>query len=368
MRTYPIWTGSAYAGTRTLDNVTVANFNRAALSLSGGTVVVKNCTITGDTTKDPYFQEGIAVYNADVTVENTTITGAGSTMEKEDSQIAACIQLGNPNGPAAGTGSILVKSGTFSGEYGIIVASNATDTVTVQDGTFAGALLVEEGEGGSIAVSGGTFDAPVPAEFCAAGFAPTTVADNDGKYTVKTACEVTFKTDSETVYTNVVVAAGETVAAPDPAPEKADFDFTGWFEAGAATSFDFATAVTNDLTLTAGWEAVATAEPDPIDLATETYSADEVAAGAVPAGIQKDATTGAESFVVYFHGQGGVTYTLQGSTTLDPADWKSETLVVGEPFVCAADGDLVKLEFPLSGANGPDQMFFRIGASRTVAP
>ena len=708
-RTYPIWTGSAYAGTLTLDHVTVTNFNRTAFNLNGGTVLVKNCTIAGDMEKGfqgGVFQEGIEAYNANVTVENTTITGAGSTIEREDSQVAACIQLGNPNGPTPGTGSILVKSGTFAGEYGIIVASNAVNDVTVQGGAFSGALMVEDdGEGGSIAVSGGTFDVPVPAEFAAGGYVPTTVADNDGKYTVKTACTVSFTVDDEP-YTNIVVASGETV--PQPADPVSDaYVFTGWTHNGSA--YDFAAPVTadieleaaitsleaatwiggatNDWNLAANWdigyvptkdtvvtftndaevaifsntnrckelvlananvtlvrdanatqpvlhiygnggsavsvasgatgslgasgislftestgdgdltigcdlvilgdvtfrgisieanrrsasfaitgkttvsanatvktidwgntkfrggievargvtakiltrpngraqigtgvtlvanpgganptkiwlmngsnwsrkvslddgtsvavdpdhaatyyvkmepdsasvtdehglnpaycdvytaspkrtvvsvtatnatvtgvvtgqrvapgetiaigttnlvegsEAVlvitkhsdgselvntnalpyaytmpdfdidvsvtATAvagEPEPIDLSTETFSADEIAAGAIPAGVVTDETSGETEFIVCFHGQGGVTYTLQGSTTLDPADWTSETLVVGTPVRCAKDGDLVKLEFPMDGENVPDAMFFTIGASRTPAP
>ena len=257
-RTYPIWTGSAYSGTLTLDNVTVTNFNRTAFNLNGGTVVVRNCTIAGDMGKGfpgGVFQEGIGVYNAAVTVENTTITGAGSTYEKEDSQIAACIQLGNPNGPVPGTGSITVRSGTFSGEYGIIVASNALNDVTVQGGAFTGALLAEEGEGGSIAVSGGTFDAPVPAEFAADGYAPTTIADNDGRYTVRTARTVSFTVDGAS-YTNLVVADGEPVAQPaDPVSDA--YAFTGWTHNGAA--YEFSTPVTEDIELEAAITSLAAA-------------------------------------------------------------------------------------------------------------
>ena len=257
-RTYPIWTGSAYSGTLTLDNVTVTNFNRTAFNLNGGTVVVRNCTIAGDMGKGfpgGVFQEGIEAYNANVTVENTTITGAGSTYEKEDSQIAACIQLGNPNGPAPGTGSITVRSGTFAGQYGIIVASNAMNAVTVQGGAFTGALLAEEGEGGSIAVSGGTFDAPVPAEFAADGYAPTTIADNDGRYTVRTARTVSFTVDGAS-YTNLVVADGEPVAQP-PDPVSDAYAFTGWTHNGAA--YEFSTPVTEDIELEAAIASLANA-------------------------------------------------------------------------------------------------------------
>ena len=250
MRTYPIWTGSAYAGTLTLDNVTVQNFNRTAFNLNGGTVVVTNCTITGDTTKEAYFQEGIGVYNANVTIVDTAISNVGSNLEKEDSQIAACIQLGNPNGPAVGTGSITVVNGTYSGEYGIIVASNAQNAVSVQGGTFNGDLMVEEGEGGTIVVSGGLFDRQVPAEYAGANLAPTTIADG-GKYTVKTARTVTFEVDNNVVYTNLVVADGEPVAAPDPAPTKDNSTFRAWQTNGV--DWVFTDAVTSDIILVADW-------------------------------------------------------------------------------------------------------------------
>ncbi|MBQ3811340.1 MAG: lamin tail domain-containing protein [Kiritimatiellae bacterium] len=257
-RTYPIWTGGAYAGTLTLDSVTVTNFNRTAFNLNGGTVVVTNCTIAGDLAKGfegGVFQEGIGVYNANVTVADTAITGAGSTYEKEDSRIAACIQLGNPNGATPGTGSILVRGGTFAGEYGIIVASNALNDVTVQGGTFDGALLAEEGEGGTIVVNGGRFDAPVPAGFAGTGLVPTTIPDNDGMFTVRTARTVAFTVDGAS-YTNIVVADGEPVAQPvDPA--KDDHVFAGWTLEGSA--YDFSAPVTADLELAASFTSLASA-------------------------------------------------------------------------------------------------------------
>lgn len=182
-QTYPIWTGQAYTGKLTLQNVTFTGFNRTALNLNGGTVEIDGCTITGTVREGEYFQSGIEVYNANVTVANTTIASIGSTIEREDSSVAACIQLGSARADNPGTGSVTVSSGTFSGEYGIIVASNATDTVSVQGGMFSGGLLAEEGEGGGIAVSGGTFDAAVPAEYCAEGYEPTD--DGEGHYTVR---------------------------------------------------------------------------------------------------------------------------------------------------------------------------------------
>ena len=240
MRTYPIWTGSAYTGTLTLDNVTVQNFNRTAFNLNGGTVVVTNCTITGDTTKEAYFQEGIGVYNANVTIVDTAISNVGSNLEKEDSQIAACIQLGNPTGPAAGTGSITVVNGTYSGEYGIIVASNAQNTVSVQGGTFAGDLMVEEGEGGTIAVSGGKFVAEVPAEYCATGYEPK---DNgDGTYGVREDKGWIFAEEGYWNYTGTwsgIASAGEKVTVETNATYMANRPSDGQLVTVAMTlSFD----------------------------------------------------------------------------------------------------------------------------------
>ena len=352
-RTYPIWTGSAYSGTLTLDHVTVTNFNRTAFNLNGGTVVVRNCTITGDMTKGfpgGVFQEGIESYNANVTVENTTITGAGSTYEKEDSQIAACIQLGNPNGPTPGTGSITVKSGTFSGEYGIIVASNATDAVTVQNGTFSGALLVEEGEGGSIAVSGGTFDAPVPAEFAADGYAPTTVADSNGKYTVTTACKVFFVVDDAS--TTNLVAKGEPVAQPAD-PVKDGYAFTEWTLDG--TAYDFSAAVTNDIELVANFLANQIEPVDPgTGLADYDWGQEEPKA---PVEIVPADGTDPETFVIRFVGQAGVTYQLIAVESLD-GDW--ETAAPAGDAVTPDSAGLVELSAPMSKA----VQFFKIKASK----
>ena len=251
-RTYPIWTGSAYAGTLTLDTVTVQDFNRTAFNLNGGTAVVTNCTITGNTTKESYFQEGIGVYNANVTIVDTDISDVGSNLEKEDSQIAACIQLGNPNGPTAGTGSITVVDGTYSGQYGIIVASNAQNTVSVQGGTFTGDLLVEEGEGGRISITGGNFDRDVTT-FCADG--KKAYEDTPGVWTVQNlkVFTVTFDSNGGTDVATQNVTDGAKAATPE-APTKADNTFAGWTLNSVA--YDFDTPVTASITLVATWTPV----------------------------------------------------------------------------------------------------------------
>ena len=199
LRTYPIWVGLGYTGTLTLDGVTVTDFNRTAFNFNGGTVVVTNSTITGSTAAREgqvgYFQSGINIRDADVTIADTTITSVGSTFQQEDSDIASAVQLDNN-----GAGTATISGGTYSGEYGVIVASNANGTVSISGGTFTGNLLVEEGEGsGSIAVSGGTFDAAVPAEYCAEGYEPT--VDGDGHYTVRIDMGWIYEADGYKEYT-----------------------------------------------------------------------------------------------------------------------------------------------------------------------
>jgi len=187
--TYPIWTSQGYTGTLVLDNVTVRDYNRTAFNFNGGTVVVTNCTVVGDAptprnTNGAYFQNGIGVLNANVTVFDSTFSGIGAyDPDNADSNAAECFQLMG-NGATSGTGSITVNGGSYSGQYVAIVADNATGTIALNGGDFVGTLDVEEGSTGSIAVSGGTFDRQVPAAYCASGKVPTTTPDAQGKYTV----------------------------------------------------------------------------------------------------------------------------------------------------------------------------------------
>ena len=253
-RTYPIWTGSSYTGTLTLDSVTVTSFNRTAFNLNGGTVLVKDCTITGDTTKASYFQTGIESLNADVTIEGTTITGIGSTLE----WAAGCVQLGNAN--AVGTGTILIKSGTYTGENAVIVAEEASDSLTIEGGTFTGALMVEDGTGGSLVISGGTFNGVDPTAYVVSG--KKAYEDTTGVWTVQNlkVFTVTFDSNGGSAVAAQDVVDGGKATEPDPAPTKANNTFDGWTLNDAA--YDFDTPVTASITLTATWTS---SGPTPFD-------------------------------------------------------------------------------------------------------
>ena len=155
-----------------------------------------------------------------------------------------------------------------------------------------------------------------------------------------------------------------------PMPVKNGCEFVGWIEGevDSPVASVWISCSTGDRVFSAVWEETLPPEIDLSDPETAPTAA-EIAAGAVPAGVQTDETTGEEEFVVCFHGKAGVTYQLQGSATLGLTEeqWKSPALAVGDAVRCMVDGGLVRLEFPMGGDNVPDAMFFKIGASRTPA-
>ena len=63
---------------------------------------------------------------------------------------------------------------------------------------------------------------------------------------------LTFDSDGGTAVEAQTVRDGMTATEPAD-PQKEGFTFDGWFAEGAETPFDFATPITGDLTLTAGW-------------------------------------------------------------------------------------------------------------------
>ena len=356
---------NGWYGNATTDRGTTGQANTAILTINGGTFdggknVVKNddygiLTINGGTFGNLSENDAVIMNWHETTITGGTFTGATKVLVN-----------GSYGADSADKGVMTVSGGTFTATaeggtlfgYGLEGGHMADAVITVTGGTFSGAvqgLRDNDGTYGFAYVSGGTFDEAVPQIYCAEGFAPT-AQDENGKFTVKAACTVSFTVDAAP-YTNIVVFAGEPVAKPTD-PVKAGYAFTEWTLDGAA--YDFSAAVTNDIELVANFQAD---QIDPVDPG-EGLSDDEIAGGAVPAGIVTDENSGEVAFVVCFHGHAGVTYTLQGSTSLDPADWTSDALVVGEPFACTKDGQLVRLEFPMD-ANAPSAMFFKIGASRT---
>ena len=175
-RTYPIWTGKAYAGTLVLDGVTVTNYARTAVNLSGGSFLITNCVFAGyadDASPTRYYQDAVVVFNATGTVANTTVTGVGDA----NTGYGASVFTVNSDG----AGEITVKSGSYTGSYIAAVNSNATGRITIEGGTFVATNTNGEGGApdsafepantvGKIVITGGWFNLEPEAEFLAAGY------------------------------------------------------------------------------------------------------------------------------------------------------------------------------------------------------
>ena len=355
--TYPIWAGQGYTGTLVLDNVTVTNFNRTAFNFNGGTVVVTNCTVVGDAptprnTNGAYFQNGIGVLNANVTVFDSTFSGIGAyDPDNADSNAAECFQLMG-NGATSGTGSITVNGGSYSGQYVAIVADNATGTIALNGGDFVGTLDVEEGSTGSIAVSGGTFDRQVPAAYCASGKVPTTTADAQGKYTVVDYVPPSGIDPTSDAGAPIAVDTTKTPEqqAADAQAAAAAMDVQ---KTADATSVDQATwngyftktaEKVNDV-----WVAKAELNPAvvlPVDGAEETPLTDmleSVAATAVDATGETKASVPTKA---------GLYYWIEGATEVGAASYTPGTAVLG-------NGGTLSLTRPtLTGENG--KAFFKV--------
>ena len=261
----PIQTASAYAGDLVLENVDIDKFNRTAVCVRGGTLTMVGGTVTANAAHktDDHFQQPIEVRGGTAMIDGVTVendfayaNGGGAIVAWSDTTLTNVVVDFTGVGVWADYEDIAIV-----GENTSIEATDKAlfvedaGSITVSDGDFAGSLAVDAVAGSSITVNGGTFDAPVPAEFAGAGLAPTTVADNDGKFTVKTARTVAF-TVAGASYTNIVVATGEAVARPaDPVDDA--YAFTGWTLDGSA--YDFATPVTADIELEATITSLAAA-------------------------------------------------------------------------------------------------------------
>lgn len=183
-------------GTMVIDQANVVNnsgIKGSSLIRNGGVDTVSSLTINGGTFEQQNF---IAVKNdgnGELTINGGTLTSKQSVVQNWNK---AQILGGNLTGiiwtdswTEAGTVGETVIGGNvqFTGRIYMDVTSPNPSTLKIEGGRLnVTKWTVTEAASkvdSSIAVSGGTFEAAVPAEYCADGFAPSKTTDASGNVT-----------------------------------------------------------------------------------------------------------------------------------------------------------------------------------------
>lgn len=89
------------------------------------------------------------------------------------------------------------------------------------------------------------------------------VTYNGISYALLRSYKVTFTSDGTTV-SEVTVDGGEYTVAKPADPQKEGYTFTGWYEAGSQTAFDFGSVINRNVNLEARWERTS-GENEPAD-------------------------------------------------------------------------------------------------------
>ena len=264
-------------GTMVIDQANVINNSGSkgsSLIRNGGVDTVSSLTINGGTFEQQNF---IAVKNdgnGELTINGGTLTSKQAVVQNWNK---AQILGGNLTGgylwtdsyTEAGTVGETVIGGDaqFTGTIYMDVTSPNPSTLKIEGGkldvTKWRVTDAAAAADATIAVSGGTFANEVPADYCAAGYAPA--ANADGTYGVKQAVTVTFDSNEGTAVDSQLVPVGDKVAKPAD-PTKEGYTFSGWFtDKGCTNAYDFDADVDGtqpEFTLYAGWKAApATVEP-----------------------------------------------------------------------------------------------------------
>ena len=232
-------------------------------------VTVPVTGVTMDQTELALTVGDSATLTATVAPENATNKNVTWTSDNEE---VATVVDGKVTAVAAGTANITVT--TEDGEY------TATCVVTVSEKPADSFSVIfmngEEVYESKTVTSGETVAEPTEPvkdgyiftgwytdEACTKAYNfETPVTDNLTLYAgweeipEPETVTVTFNTNGGSKIDPITVEKGEKVTAP-PAPNNGDFDFDGWYTDPACTEpYDFNTAVTENITLYAGWKMV----------------------------------------------------------------------------------------------------------------
>ena len=263
-------------GTMVIDQANVFNNSGSkgsSLIRNGGVDSVSSLTINGGTFEQQNFIAVKNDSNGELTINGGTLTSKQSVVQNWNK---ARILGGNLTGGYLWTDSwteagtvgetIIGGDAQFTGTIYMDVTSSNPSTLKIEGGKLnvtswrvtPAAAAVDA----TIAVSGGTFTAAVPADYCAEGYAPT--ANADGTYGVEKAVTVNFNSNQGSAVDSQLVTVGSKVVKPAD-PTKEGYTFTGWFtDEDCANAYNFDAAVDDtksEFTLYAGWK---TAESSPV--------------------------------------------------------------------------------------------------------
>lgn len=226
-------------GTFTQDNfIAIKVDDYGTLNVKGGTINSNNSYAIENWNSATI--EDNAIINGNVS--SWTYGGRGSNLTISGGTVNGNVESATYDGAEGEAAKVAITGGTVNGTLNTIDYSTGATT--------------DDPAKAAIEVTGGTFKAAVPENYCAAGYAP--VANADGTYGVKQAVTVTFNSNQGTAVDSQLVAVGGEVVKPAD-PTKKGYVFTGWFsDEACSTAYDFANPVDADITLYAGWKKVYT--------------------------------------------------------------------------------------------------------------
>ena len=226
-------------------------YNEGTMTLSG-TAEIRDCHAK-DSDGDAAFGGGISdngeAFQISGNVRITGCTASGGGMDAVSMGTGSVISGGTFDGSVQNTGTIsggtfngrvvnsnMITNGTFNGEvvndYGTITGGTFNGRVVnsnmITDGIFNGEVVNDYGT-----ITGGTFYG--------------SIKDPGNKISGVT---VTYK-DGDSEYAKQVLPSGTPATRPDDLA-KPGYSFDGWYTSDGA-QWDFTTAVTENITLTARW-------------------------------------------------------------------------------------------------------------------